>query len=677
MTMTEPEARPERIKSARLMTRVPWEQPEQVIQFNRELMTSQARPLEDTEGSRRGLSLRNRNRAATAPATGVRPNLANLDNLSLGGLPRAASARPPRRHLQRSFSVRRSSHPGLHLDAFESLSDDDEENSEDDFSLASTALLRCSQLDLPDIVRQYRQLCNDYGTVPVAVVERSLVQSDAIVLKNHSVGIQGCRALAETLQDYDKIDQLDLSSNDIQDGGAASLGKLLTESSYIKTLRMDANNIRTRGLITFCTSIQSNRSLRVLSMADNSLLCTHAAPISEAIKSNTSIARLGLAHNRFGDAACVSFGEMLANARGEGLAQATSVRNLLLSHNACGDPGVIALARGLREFLPYWMPWKPAVIYKSWTSMASPSAPQRVNASLGYNPEGFNGIPFENSNITAIREQMQEVERRRLSSVSSGNFKPTPRRSSIAFVRRPTGDFDPSWTADEAWRMGFTDQGVPRTDSDWLSQRDDYDPSWSATEAWQRGYYPDGKPRETEERAAKRASRMSVMKLEPIGKKDYKVFEERASETFGLLYPNMNDPMAILETYVRKHRMRLVDLFAQIDKDKSGTLTVREVTEACTELRIPLNAVQQEELMFRLDIDGDGEIDYHELCEGRRVLHEEATGFKFRHPDDTPSSEEDDDDDDDEARARSRRGYTRAARSARSRRAVSDSDDDD
>jgi hypothetical protein len=101
-------------------------------------------------------------------------------------------------------------------------------------------------------------------------------------------------------------------------------------------------------------------------------------------------------------------------------------------------------------------------------------------------------------------------------------------------------------------------------DPEWLEDRDDHDPTWSPAEAWSKGYrlikrvtqlvcfdsglcryHPDGKPREQDRTALRRLSRLSSMGLhevleDPVAilEHDYADFEDRASTTFGLLYPN-------------------------------------------------------------------------------------------------------------------------------------------
>lgn len=80
--------------------------------------------------------------------------------------------------------------------------------------------------------------------------------------------------------------------------------------------------------------------------------------------------------------------------------------------------------------------------------------------------------------------------------------------------------------------------------------------------------------------------------------------------------------MQVLEDFVQSNSLRLVDLFFEIDKDRSGFVTMEEAKMAIATLNLDLNEIQLNELMFRLDLDGDGQLNYHEFAEGRRVLQE-------------------------------------------------------
>lgn len=81
--------------------------------------------------------------------------------------------------------------------------------------------------------------------------------------------------------------------------------------------------------------------------------------------------------------------------------------------------------------------------------------------------------------------------------------------------------------------------------------------------------------------------------------------------------------MLALERYVFMNRLRLVDFFFSIDKDRSGGVTWDEFAQAVEVLDgLDLSHEQMEELYERLDIDDDGELNYEEMCEGRREVTE-------------------------------------------------------
>ncbi|KAL8593840.1 hypothetical protein ACOMHN_065317 [Nucella lapillus] len=63
--------------------------------------------------------------------------------------------------------------------------------------------------------------------------------------------------------------------------------------------------------------------------------------------------------------------------------------------------------------------------------------------------------------------------------------------------------------------------------------------------------------------------------------------------------------------------LRLIDLFAMMDKDCSKTLTRYEIKNGLLEANIPLSEKSLDHLVEKLDADGDGEIDYGELIAGQ------------------------------------------------------------
>ena len=78
-------------------------------------------------------------------------------------------------------------------------------------------------------------------------------------------------------------------------------------------------------------------------------------------------------------------------------------------------------------------------------------------------------------------------------------------------------------------------------------------------------------------------------------------------------------PQAIakLEDYVRKHRLRLVDMFTRMDKDKDWLITCRDCQQVFKRLHVPISDEEISELISALDSNDDGHLDYRELLSGR------------------------------------------------------------
>jgi len=74
--------------------------------------------------------------------------------------------------------------------------------------------------------------------------------------------------------------------------------------------------------------------------------------------------------------------------------------------------------------------------------------------------------------------------------------------------------------------------------------------------------------------------------------------------------------MKILKNYIEDNKMRLLDLFNTLDKDKSMNITVEEFADGLKETGIDMNYVELYKLIEGLDRNKDGEINYSELVMG-------------------------------------------------------------
>ena len=78
-------------------------------------------------------------------------------------------------------------------------------------------------------------------------------------------------------------------------------------------------------------------------------------------------------------------------------------------------------------------------------------------------------------------------------------------------------------------------------------------------------------------------------------------------------------PQAIynIEEYIRKHRLRLVDMFTRMDKNKDWLISCSECKQLFRELKVPISDDEVEQFIVALDRNNDGYLDYRELLKGR------------------------------------------------------------
>ena len=75
-----------------------------------------------------------------------------------------------------------------------------------------------------------------------------------------------------------------------------------------------------------------------------------------------------------------------------------------------------------------------------------------------------------------------------------------------------------------------------------------------------------------------------------------------------------NELLTALKNFLLEKRLRAVDLFNCLDKDKTQSVTPDEMLKGLRKLNIPLTDLQLKRLIRILDKDGDGGIDYGEFA---------------------------------------------------------------
>lgn len=103
--------------------------------------------------------------------------------------------------------------------------------------------------------------------------------------------------------------------------------------------------------------------------------------------------------------------------------------------------------------------------------------------------------------------------------------------------------------------------------------------------------------------------------------------EEESSTGVDKGVPTIHQPspaaLAVIQEYLDRKRMRLVDLFAQADKDKNWIVSREEFRKIIKSSGIPLSDSDLEDLIMALDKDENDALDYLELSTGRQAYLDE------------------------------------------------------
>jgi Ca2+-binding EF-hand superfamily protein len=134
--------------------------------------------------------------------------------------------------------------------------------------------------------------------------------------------------------------------------------------------------------------------------------------------------------------------------------------------------------------------------------------------------------------------------------------------------------------------------------------------------------------------------------------------EEEESEVETSKEAAAQDILRRMRLYAREHGgMRATELFETFDKDKNGTIEIREFRAAMILMGIENVTLQDaKDIMAIIDCDGDGKLDYNELLKAlkdniaRDQKEEEQTGDEDedQEEEDDEEEEEDDEEDDDD-----------------------------
>ncbi|KAL5011893.1 hypothetical protein ScPMuIL_010444 [Solemya velum] len=406
----------------------------------------------------------------------------------------------------------------------------------------------------------YLKACRLYKVTPTSYFYKNL-NSDHIALQHHVLGPEGTKAIAIALVTNSSVQSLDLSDNNIGPKGVEYVADLLRENSFITDLTLANNDIRVEGARTIINVVKELDTLTKLNLSGNRFRECDAEIFKELIEETRHLKVLNLSHNEFRERG----GEII----GEALANNDTLEVLDLSWNHLRRGGADAIAEGL----------------EANTSL------KRVNLSWnGFHMDGAKSLACTLEYNTTLQEldlTCNRINKECLNHLLKGLKKNSTLRT-LKLGWNPitsVGAMTLLAAINETKTIGLTELDL----GDQIVE----------------------KPFE--------------VLLEEMEK------QRKIQVTYGISYgqggASKNDddealvnesPVVVLMEFGKLMGFRLIDLFSAMDKDGSKSLDKDEIKQGLRYANIPLGEKALDKLIEKLDIDGDGEIDFGELMMGQQ-----------------------------------------------------------
>ncbi|XP_041070161.1 leucine-rich repeat-containing protein 74A [Carcharodon carcharias] len=403
----------------------------------------------------------------------------------------------------------------------------------------------------------YRKACEDVGVSPISYYIRH--RHDAHLNLNYRcMSPKAVKALSIALVSNTSVTTLELEHDGIDAEGMQYLMEMLVENCYIQTLNLSNNELRTWGVEVLCKMLPLNISLKCIKLSGNKLKSNDAAYFAETLSSNFRISELDLSYNEFGDKGAEFLGQMLATN--------DSLEILNLRWNQIQMEGAVALSAGLR-----------------------------INITLKVLDVSYNG--FGNEGVLAMGETLK--------------FNNT-----LLELRLDTNHINNEGVIMLCKGLDINDNVKILCLSD---NPITVDGAFRLLEV----------VRKNEKSNLEKISIKNVlvnenfMELLKSITHDHPQFQIETKGLGGSIVgnrPRRLDPMKMIQDYLDKCKLRLSDFFRNMDKDGNMSVSVSDFRKALQQFNIPLDLVQIEELLGKLDRDNTGAIDYRNLVDTRNQM---------------------------------------------------------
>ncbi|XP_075796499.1 protein NLRC5 isoform X1 [Pelodiscus sinensis] len=163
-----------------------------------------------------------------------------------------------------------------------------------------------------------------------------------LLLNNNSIGSEGCAHLAEALKNAAHMEEINLSHNKFERAGLEKIAALLPEMKNLKKVNLSSNFIGPAGGETLAEALAHCRGVEELLLARNHVGDSTAAKLSLSLPNMCYLKILHLQSNYIGSLG----GTQLAKA----LVKCQYLEEISLSENSFGEGAIRTLAEGLPHF---------------------------------------------------------------------------------------------------------------------------------------------------------------------------------------------------------------------------------------------------------------------------------------------------------------------------------------
>ncbi|OAF69709.1 Ribonuclease/angiogenin inhibitor 1 [Intoshia linei] len=437
-------------------------------------------------------------------------------------------------------------------------SGDSIDNEPEDIQKAKEQEIKNFQLNI------YNQACINLN-VPYVSAYRRQINNKIMDLSYCSIDSEKFKPCAISLMSNTNIEEINLSDNRICDIGCYYLSNSLKENVSLRVLIFSNNSIKTEGLRYLCQSLKYNTLITDLDISGNNFYEKDLNYLVDLFSYNRTLVYLKLSNNRIS----IKGGLLIAKI----IAVKSSLEILDLSWNNIRLEGATSICK----------------------SLGKNSSLKELN--LGWNGIFLSGCIYLSQSLRQNQTLVHlNISNNRLNMECIGHiFKGIEQNNTLEILNI---DNNPITIIGIEFILKCVKESVNQS----LTKIDFK--SHSISEAILKTI-------------------LEISNKQNIKFDHGKVYwnckpksnETRYVDEYALLD---SEPLMVLLEYVRLSGLRLLDFFSSLDKDGSKSLTTEEFTEGIKSIDIPLSQVGISRLIKKLDVDGDGEVDYSELLEGQK-----------------------------------------------------------